>query len=88
MANQIDSLQSHVNEDETNALTIQTFGDLKTNCTAYFFFNDTMKKYVYISYSDQYQAFIIYLLNEKDKRSSNDIDTFIRKQAKEIREKE
>jgi hypothetical protein len=45
-----------------------------------------MKKYVYISYSDMFRAFIIYILNEK--HSSNGIESFIRTQAKEINEKE
>ena len=56
-------------------------GELKINQPAIFIADSRENSYVYMYYEESLGAFIIYQLDDKSK---NDIDTFMRKQAKEV----
>lgn len=61
---------------------------LTPNDLGVFLYDEAMKRYTHITFSPEDNTFVMYVLSEKFNRSSNDIDTFIRMNAKQVHTKQ
>ena len=71
--------------DLKDYLMVKPIGELTVNSHHVFIYYPIFKRHIHICYSEAYSGFIIYILDEK---MSLDIETFMRKQAKEVQAKE